>query len=422
MARTFVPQDAHVIMSALVKQATGQQSATIVDTSSFVSAGELVLSTGTENVLNSLTLVLGRLIVSAKAYNGKLALMNAVDTGVFTNRLRKVSFYSKDALPAGFVNTNLFENLHNGYTAGENKDSQGDAKSTKSQWEQHPPIALEMNFGGSSVWSDCYTVYESALQTAFRGEEEFMAFVAGFITEHQNDIMSQREAFNRMVLLNKIGQIYDMSAVMPQASINLTQAFNTRYGTNYTSAELRGTYLKQFLPFMVAMIKEVSDRMEERSALYHWSPVKVVDGETYTLLKHTPKADQHIYLYSELFKEAESLVLPEIFHEGMISLDNYEAVTYWQSNASEADRPKVKVTPAIINTSNGQQIAGDAVNLDYVVGLITSKDGLMTNMQLERTATTPLEARKLYRNTWAHFQKGSMVDPTEPAVLLYMAD
>lgn len=420
---TFTPKDAHALMNALVKQATGQSQIAVVDTSSFVSAGELVLSTGMENVFNSLNIVLGRLIVSNRPYKAKLTMMDAANTGIYTNRLRKISFYAKDALASGAFNTDIFTNLAEGFTAGQNKDSQGDAQSTKSQWEQNQQPSLEMNFGNSATWQDCITLYEVQVQSAFRNEAEFASFIAGYLTEHANDIESQREAWNRMALVNKIASVYDMSAIMPGSVVNLTPLYNAKFGTSYTSAELRSTYLKEFLAFFVSEFKLASKRLTERSAKYHWSPAKTVGGESYTLLRHTPYAKQRVYLYSDLFTEAESLVLPQIFNPSYLDINTqYEEVTYWQSEATDADRAKIKVTPAVTDPDTGLQKAGTPVNLDYVVGMITDVDGLMTDMQLDRTATTPIEARKLYRNTWNTFLKGVVSDNTENAIIFIMAD
>lgn len=420
MAHEFTPKDCHALMNALVKQATGQQSITVVDTSTFVSAGETVLATGMENVFNSLNIVLGRLIVASRPYKAKLKLMDALNTGVYTNRLRKISFFSKDALASGAFNTNLFTNLKDGFTAGQNPNGGGTAQSTKSQWEQNQQPSLEMNFGNSATWQDCITMYEVQVQAAFRNEAEFGQFIAGYLTEHANDIESQREAWNRMCLLNKIASVYDMSASMPGSVINLTAAYNQRFSTNYTSAELRTTYLSSFLAFFVSEFKLVSERLTERSKSYHWSPA-TVDG--YTLLRHTPYDKQRVYLYAPLFTEAQSLVLPQIFNPEYLNIKTqYEEISYWQSNASDADRPKIKVTPAVTDTDTGLQKAGAAVNLDYVVGMITDTDGLMTNMQLDKTATTALEARKLYRNTWQTFLKGCVSDNTENCVIFIMAD
>ena len=48
-------------------------------------------------------------------------------------------------------------------------------------------------------------------------------------------------------------------------------------------------------------------------------------------------------------------------------------------------------------------------------------DAVLAEMQLDRVDTTPVEARKHYRNTWATFAKNAISDPTENAVLFYMS-
>ena len=92
MARTLTPKDGYAIMTALVRQATGQSNISVVDMNGFVSAGETVMASGKENLYNALSIVIGRTLVASRAYTGKLRLMNALNTGSFTHRLRKISF------------------------------------------------------------------------------------------------------------------------------------------------------------------------------------------------------------------------------------------------------------------------------------------------------------------------------------------
>lgn len=423
MARTFTPRDAHALMNELYKQATGQKALAVVDASTFVSAGELVLATGMENVFNALNIVLNRLIVSSRPYNAKMRIVGAKEVGAYSNRARKISFYSQFALPDGSHNTQLYTNLAEGYTSGDNGGS-----STKSQWEQHQPMPLEMNFGGSSVWQNCITQYEDQIKIAFRNEAEFAQFVAGYLQEHANDIAQEQEGFYRMTLLNRMAMTYDMSSDMPGAVIDLTTAFNTFYGTSYTSAQLRSTYLKEFLAFMTATIKEYSDYMTERTAKYHWSVPKTVGGDTFHVLRHTPKDRQKLVLFAPLFNKAQSLVLPEIFNPQYLSVDNYEGVTYWQDNYTDDDvnRPAINFTPAIIEADStdpdyGKQKAGTNVSLDYVVGALFDDDAVLAEMQIETARSTPVEARKGYRNTWNTFAKNAISDPTENFILFYMS-
>lgn len=418
MARSFTPRDAHAIMNLMLKQATGDTSITVVDASTFASAGELVLATGMENVFNALNIVLGRLIIASRPYEAKMRIVGVKEVGAFSNRARKISYYSKYALPDGSHNTQLFTNLAEGYTSGENGGS-----STKSQWEQHQAMPLEMNFGGSDVWQHCITQYEDQVKIAFRNEAEFLEFVAGYMQEHKNDIAQEMEGFYRLTLLNRMGQAYDMASYMNGSAVELVAAFNTRYGTSYSGTQLRGTYLKEFLAFMVATIRQYSDFMEERDIAYHWDVPKTVGGDTYHILRHTPKNKQKLALYAPLFNEAEALVLPEIFNPEYLSVDNYEGVTFWQAKSNRAG---INITPAITDPDTtsptyGTQIAGSAVALDYVVGCLFDEDAVLAEMQLNVARSTPVEARKGYRNTWDTFAKNMLSDPTEKFILFYMA-
>lgn len=426
MARTLTPLDAHAIMNALVAQATGQASITATDTSSFVAAGELVLATGIENTLNALSLVLGRTLMAVRPYGAKLGMINALNTGAYSHRLRKISFYSREALPAGDWNTDLYNNLVTGYDNGSNgaTGSTPPTNSTESMWVQNKPVPLEVNFAGSSVWQDSTTVYEYQVKQAFRDEQSFNAFVAGILTEKGNDIESQKEAFNRMTLLNYIAGVYDLDTASSTGRVvNLTKAFNDYYNisTPYTTSELLTTYLKEFLEFFVSEYKKYSDLMTYRSASFHHAPAGP-NGEV--LLRHTPKDKQRFICYNPFWLKARAMVMPEIFAPQYLAEPQFEAVDYWQSFG---DGPAIKVTPAIPDFDStsgtfGTQIAGSAVSLDYVLGILYDEDAIMTDFQLESSATTPLEARKRYRNIWWSFAKNSINDFTENAIIFTMED
>lgn len=425
MAKALTPQDCYALMNELVAQATGQKTLAVVDTSSFVSAGETVLSTGVENTLNALSLVLGRTLVAVRPYKARYRSIQAIDTGEYTHRLRKISYFSRNALPAGDWNTQLYpENLAQGKTNAQ--DTTSGHESTKSMWVQNQPQALEMNFAGSDVWQDSTTIYEKQLKPAFRDPAVFADFIAGIMTEKANDIESQKEAFGRMTVLNKIGDIF-LNGTAAQ-KVNLTAAYNTYYGTNYTSAQLRTTYLKSFLEFFVAQFKLASDRMTERSANYHAAVTKTVANpetgvsETLYILRHTPKADQKALLYNPLFVNAQAQVLPEIFNPQYLNIENFEGVDFWQSNYSEEVRPQVNIIPAVYDAATGLQTTGEQVQLPYVVGMIFDRDAMMIDFQLDDAATTPLEARKHFRNMWWSFEKNAINDPTEQAILFYMDD
>ncbi len=421
MARTLTPRDAHALVNLINAELTGQDSSlTQVTTDNFVSVGESIMQHVKTNVYNALSTVLLRTLIAARSVDEDLTIMNAIDTGMYSNRLRKISYLSKTAKASGDFNTQLFTNLAAGFTAGQNPDSNGVPQSTKSQWEQCPVVPIEINFGGSSAWEHGITWYKDQTKGAFNSESDFLRFWEGALIENANDIKREKSAYRRAILLNFIAGLYDLRS-SGTTVINLTAAYNAKYGTSYTSAQLKTTYEKEFLQFFVSTFKTVSKYLEKSSVNYHIDMPQTINGETYHLLRHTPKSRQRAILYEPMFINAQANVLPEIFNPEMLDLNTqYEGMLWWQNeNVPEA----ISVVPSIPDFGNtGLQITGSAVALDHVVGVIYDEDALMTNFMLDDVNTTELEARKRFRNTWYSMVRGGINDFTEKAVLFTMED
>lgn len=414
MARDLTPRDAHAIINAICKEATGQEpTIQAVDTSTFVSVGETILATGVENTLNAISTVIGRTFMAVRPYSSKFGMLEETDTALFKNRVRKISFYSKYALASGDWNTQLYTNLKDGYDNGTNG---GD--STPSMWIQNQAMPLELNFAGLSTWEDSISVYRDQLKVAFTDESTFNSFVAGILTEKGNDIEIQRESFRRLTLLNQIGAVYSLKDTYPTMSFNLTAGYNAKFGTSYTSEQLRTTYLKNFLEYLVSIIKQFSRRMSYRTAAYHMPYTKTVNGVEYNVLRHTPRDRQRLFLYAPLLIDAEAQVMPEIFNDNYLKIGNYEGVDFWQNFDNPAE---VKIKPAIPGDA-GTQIAGDTVDIPYVVGCLFDRDAILVNNYLEDSLATPVEARKRFYNIWWTFARNAINDLTENFILLYMAD
>lgn len=416
MARTFTPKDCYALINAISAEITGQDGTlTAVDTSSFISVGESILRAGTENTLNALALVLGRTFMAVRPYEAKLRIFNALNSGLYANRLRKISFLSRWAQPSGAFNTDLYTNHAMGYDNGSNGGA-----SVASQWEQNRPIPVEMNFGGRSVWDDSTTIYKDQLQVAFNSEADFAAFMSGILTEKGNDIETQKEAYNRATLLNYMAGIYDLNASNGGAAIDLAAAFNSEYNTAYSRQSLLTTHYKEFLEFVVSMIKKISNMMTNRSTKWHLSVPQTINGVSYALLRHTPKSKQRLIMYRPFWIDAEARVLPEIFNADMLKAPAYEGVDFWQD---ELVPSAIKVTPAIPDVSDlTEQTVGDPVELDYVLGVLYDEDAIMVDYQLDSADATSIEARKRFSNLWYHFAFNSICDFCENGVLLYIGE
>lgn len=410
---TFTPKDAYAVMNSLVKQATGETGINVVDTSSFIDAGTKVLNSGYENVFNALGVLIGTTIVASRPYTGKFKLVAANTADAFENRIRKISYYARDNSPSGAFNTDLNTNLGAGLD---------DESGVGSQWEQNPAIPVEEYFYSSYVWDKFHTQYVEQIKEAFTNEADFIKFLNGILVEVQNDIESTIEARNRMLVLDRIAGTYlqaGTGSLGSESAVNLAAEFNKENGTSYTVDQIQQSHMKEFLEFYVARMKIDSDRLTNRTALYHDPMTKVVNEgqaneKTYKVLRHTPKEYQKFLYYGPFFTKAATKVMPEIFNPQYLDLKNGESVEYWQSFENPTE---ISIKPAL-----PEQATSADVKMNLVIGVLFDRDAIMSNNKFEGSYATPINARHLYTNQFWHYKYGAIQSYSENCIVYYMAD
>lgn len=407
---SFVVKDAYAVMNALARQATAQADISVVDHQSFIDAGTKTLATGTENVLGAIYRTIATVEMQSRKYTGKFGLINASENK-FNTRKAKISVYAADNEPSGAFNTDLYTNIADGYDNGTNSGN-----SVGTMWEQKLPKVLERFYLSEAAWDKHYTTPLEQLQNAFNSEATFISFMNAVLTEIENDVESTLESRNRALVADRIAGVYaQATAATPtlgsECVVDLIAYFNDEAGTAYTREEILQEHLTEFMEFFVAKIKIDSDRLEERSKLYH-NPYTVTDGGVdYNILRFTPKAKQKIMLFSEFITKAKTRVMPEIFNPDYLSLENYEGVTYWQSSVP-GKRMSIDCKPALPDGATSSEVA-----LDYVVGILFDEDAIQSINQFTGAYVTPVEARKLYQNTWLHWKFGSVQDYSENSII-----
>lgn len=412
--KPLTPVDAYAVINELSKQALGAKAVTAVDATNFVSVGDQILATGTDNVINSISILVTRVVNKSRAYTGKLQSVMA-DSTTYGNRLLKRKTYSKEAIPAGNVNTDLNTNIGDGLNA--------ETSGVGSQWDMSFAPALELSYGGSDVWSyQMPTVTEDALKDAFRNESEFVGFMNMRMTEAYNEIETNKESFARITVLNRIAGINKMVAdgnLGAECVVDLVAYANKKSGKTYTRAEWLEEHREEFLKLIAVKLDTDSSRLEARTVKYHWSPAKTVDGVSYVLKQHTPKSAQKMLYYAPLIREMETVVLPTIFHADMLknvvgkNTSKAEGVEYWQAfdDGDDFDGAAIKWTPAIpVGTTTEQ-------DMPFVFGILYDEDGIMVNYQLDNVRSTPVHARKGIINTFANFKRLPINDFTDSAIV-----
>lgn len=433
----FKRKDGYALMTLVVKELTGQDIGNVVNTEGFINAGSLIADYTTDEIFNAIGIVYGRLAIAVRSYNAKLWLINSIDNDMYSNRMRKISVYSNFPLPSGHFNTDIYTNLAAGFDNGTNPTAGGVAQSTGSMFEQHPMYPLELNFSGSTTWQEALTRYIDQIKICVRDENEWLALWNGIVAQKNNDIELQKEAYNRMTLLGRIGYALaigdDSSAIKgTMTKVNLTKAFNDYFNpvTPYTSQELRTTYLKEFCEFLSVTIKDYSDMMTRPSVYFHAAPV-YTDSQSvdHVILRHTEKSRQRLMLFSPFWNRAKAMVMPELFNEEYIDMANFEAVDFWAANSTDIDTRatvNVKVTvpgwleSLITSGSTTTDTAYTASDI-YVLGCLFDVDSVMTSYQLE-SVEPAREARKGYITDWYTFARNSISDPTENFIVFTMED
>lgn len=408
MANTLTPVDVYGIVNAMQGEMFGS-AATIqaVDTSTFVTVGEHMLRTGYTNTLDALSNVIGRTIYAVRRYNGrfKIIMKTPEEWGGIT---RKISFYAKGEQASGNYNTNI-------------NATQLDDGSSIDHYAISKKYPLEINFCGAKVLEYPDTTWISQLKFAFTSEAAFSDFVSAKLVDIANDLESKEEAENRLMVLNAIGATYNAGAA--RQVVNLTTEFNTYYNITpaYTTADLLTTYLADFLPFMIARMEGDMELMRERNELFHIYPARNDDGgNALSLLRHTPPEARRLILYMPLVRAAQKNVLPSLFNDSYLKLENYEGVEYWQNPNDPMAVSLAHVNQ--LNTTTGQSEDGSAVALSNVVGLLFDRDAMGVSIKHQSALTTPVNARGQYYNTYYSWTHNYKLDQTENMILYYMAD
>lgn len=410
---TFKIQDVHSVMQDLYRIVTKQDDIKVIDTTSFIDCGTKLLAQGYHNILDGLSVLVGETYYNNKKYTGKwrLAVKNAEG---FAERRRKVSFYHRNDDPAGFVNTNL--NPDNFYDGANASAGVGDMWS-----DMKVPRTLEQFWYSSNAYQEHITIFEAQLQDAFRSESEFLTFINNYMIEFENEVELRDQGRNQMVILNRIAANYLLKSVIPESAVNLRQVYKEWTGKNYSSKELYQEHLLDLLKTFVSKVQIDSDKLEYMTTLYHDPCKKNFDGVDEYILRFTPKSLQKMIFYSPIWRLAKNFNYAEIFNPSMIPEANGEGISSWMAVGTDVYDESMEVDwkpslPADLGVESAN------VKIPMVLGLLFSDDAIAIRNTVERAATSPLEARKLYYQTWYSKRFSCYNDMTEQSILYYLED
>ena len=389
-------QDAYAIINSIAAQALGAPIQ-VVDSSSFVTVGEMLLNTAPETTMNAISYVLGRTIFSIRPYNRKLSTLER-DEERFGMITRKITYL------VGFAEET--EDFNTQVDGSRLADGQ-----SVDMYKIKAPKEIQLSFPGAQSLQDHITRFRNQLRLAFSNETEFLRFWEGAMVQFYNMLELRKEAKSRAVLCNRIaGQV-----AMNVGVVDLVYEFNSAKGTSYNRAQLLNEYAEDFWKFVAARIQNDSDKLTEMSIANHAS----LDGYD-PIPRHTPKDRQRMFMYNPAYNDARAQVWSSLFNPQYLGIGNFEGVNFWQS---QADPSRIDYVPSILNTSSGEaNAAGSHVEIPYVLGILHDEEALGVMPKWDYGSATPENSAGGYWNFYVHWLFKMYNDYTENAIVYVLGD
>ena len=380
-------EDASAILNNIRKQVTGETNTIApVTTADFVSVATTVLQAGYDPVLNAITQMVSRTIFSIRPYNRKFGGIK-MDSEQWGAIVRKLSIADKD-----FDKDVRFELVD-----GQSED----------MYVVNKPNLLQTNFYGQNVYEKNYTIFKDQLDNAFSGPAEFGRFMA-MVVQNVSDMIEQaHESIARMTIGNFVGG--------KVAATNSVKHLLTEYASD-TGVTLTAITVydpanfPDFCKWLFAKIATWTSLMTERSIEFQ---INVTGKE---INRHTPFDMQKVYIYAPIMNALKARVLADTFHPEFIDYSDIESVNFWQNIE---DPMSLDVVPSYMDV-DGTIVTAAEQTITNLVGVIFDRDALGFTTVNEWSATTPLNAKGGYWNTFHHFTERWYNDFTEKGIVLLL--
>lgn len=390
-ANDLTIEDISAILTTAVNQATGQNALAPVNTAGFITVAQTALKCGADTFLNALSQVLSKTVFSIRPYDRKFGGL-MTDAITFGNHVRKL-------------------NISDDNDWDSPSQYPDDAESVDMYVTKKPNI-LQTNFYGQNAYERFVTIYTEQLNVALTGPEQFLSFVNMIMTSQRNQIEQAHEQTARLCLGNLIGGIADENDAT--RVVKLVTDYNNELGndTPLTLEQLlNADNFPNFMKYIVYRIRTTCKYMTDRTVMYH---TNITD---HTITRHTPASSQHLYMNTDIMERSKTTVLTDLYHDNYVKLTDFEEVNFWQSPKS---RMAINITGSRIDNT-GAIKAFTKNPLNNVLGVLFDWDAAGYTTILNRTDTTPFNARGLYSNIFWHFNDRYWNDFTENAVVFLLA-
>lgn len=388
-------EQAAAILNSLVQQATGNTALTVTSLADYISVGQQLLRTGYDPLNIGISQLVSKTIFAYRSFSGALSSLDR-DSNEWGAITRKVN-----AIQQPVENDGTY--------------SLTDGQHSPDMFDVRKPKLWQSNFYGYDIWTDHVSVTRQQLKNAVQSPAEMGRLLDLILGTKSNEMEMSRVAFRRATIANMIGALYALNN--PVQVRHLLTEYNTATGLTTPLTVQTVKQPENYGPFFrwaYAQIAKTSDMLRNPNSIYHLNP------SAGTILRHTPKEDQRLYIYSGALHDVDSQVLATTFNPDRVD-KQLPAVTESVDFFQAAGTPDaVNVIPAYIDATGQMPASPAAQNVENIFALLCDRDAIGVNFYQQSVEVSPYEAAGQYYNYWYHDAHRYYCDVTENAVLFLL--
>lgn len=418
-------EQAGKVLNAAFKQATGQEVISQLATGDYVSIATMAQRVGYESMTNALSQVLTCTYIRVRSYSAKFRSLIKTEEQ-YGNMVRKITYIDRD-IPEG----DLTRDIEDG--------------KEYSPYKVRKPQAIQTAYYGFNHIDDYITIFKNQWDTALSSGSELQRFISGIMQEWYNKLEQYHEQYSRATLINLIGgtHAYNVDTAVTAASItrpemvrHLLTEYNTEHGTTLTRDTLLADKdaFTQFAEDLAYKMDIIVRQMEERTTLYHVSPLKSVTAEgttavTVPIKRHTPRENLQCYMLAPFWDRVKRVVRPGLFANEYLEYIKFDEVAFWQ-NIETPEQINADVSyfkPVVANVAGSKTTyavnndSGEAtVELPYVLGVMFDDEAAAICYKNMWSAATPMNPAHGFQTNYIHEDVQWRNDNTENCCVLLL--
>lgn len=371
------------VVNDVAKQTFGEKATSVVDTSTLVALGDVVLKSdeNTEMFTNTLVDRIGKTVFSTRAYTTDNAEGMVREPFEYGCILQKIYVDLPDAKE------------NNSWDIGKGNYTPTFAPVIK-------PTLKQKLFNKQTTWEIDVTIPDFMLRTAFTSATEMAVLIDAIFNSMENMMQIALENNKNLTRANFIAS--KLHSKKPCGAINLLHLYNTLTSQTLTvDACMRDL---GFLKWSTQQINLWAKRLSKMSTLFNDEGYK----------RFTPQSDLIVNVLQDYDSAINSYLQSDTYHNEMTKIaGSYSTVPYWQGSGlnytfEETSKIDVKIDETTTITESG------------IIAVLYDRDAMGVTIT-ERRGTTQRNNKDEYTDYFNKATYGYFNDLSENGIVFYVA-